>query len=479
MTVPNPLCLKWPTREQDALLAEGSGAGFVVEDHINDTGSVLPHRLLKGDNLDGLKWMLAQPEQERPRLILIDPPYNTDKRFFYRDRQGHARTDRTGRRAAWLGFMLPRLVLAHRWLAEDGVILVHIDEHEAHYLQVLMTEVFGAENDLGVLVWDKRNPKGDASGISVQHETIVAFAKNKATLKKSRKFTRTKPAAQSFLDKAAGLMKQVGSLRAPADLVEAVKKYDLPVDIAQFKTPYTLENAREDFQAWALGQDVPQGLKAYRYLDDQGEVYRTVSMAWPNKKTAPEDYFIPLIHPKTKKACPVPGRGWRNPPATMKKLAGRGEIVFGEDETKQPERKYLLRNNMKENLASVIYYGGSDDALLKKMGVPFDTPKPVGLTKQLIRAFLGDQGGLVCDFFAGSGTVGHAAMELSSEGLPVRSILMQWPEPLEDNPAQRAGYLFCKKRGLPANVFTLTCARMKQVAGMTGQSLQVWSSDPA
>lgn len=477
----NPLNLQWPTRDQDAELARADGGEIVLalEQQIQGAGQAAAHRLMKIDNLDGLKWVLGQEDQERPRLILIDPPYNTDKRFFYRDRQGTTRSDRMGRRAAWLGFMLPRLILAQRWLAEDGIILVHIDEHEAHYLQVLMTEVFGADNDLGVLVWDKRNPKGDASGISVQHETIVAFAKNKPELKKIRKFARVKPAAQAFLDKASALVKQVGTYRVPADLVEAVKKYDLPIDTASFKTLYTLDQARLDFHAWSQDQDVPQGLKAYRYLDDQGEVYRTVSMAWPNKKTAPDDYFIPLLHPQTQKPCPVPARGWRNPPATMKRLADRGDIVFGSDETKQPERKYLLRNNMKENLASVIYYGGSDDALLKKMGVPFDTPKPVGLTKQLIQAFLGDQGGLVCDFFAGSGTVGHAAMELAREGFPVRSLLMQWPEPLENTPAQRAGYLYCKKHDLPCHVFSLTRQRMLLAANMTGQPLQVWSSDPA
>jgi adenine-specific DNA-methyltransferase len=56
-------------------------------------------------------------------------------------------------------------------------------------------------------------------------------------------------------------------------------------------------------------------------------------MAWPNKKKAPDDYFIPLIHPVTKKPCPVPERGWRNPSPTMKALLDAGLILFGKDES--------------------------------------------------------------------------------------------------------------------------------------------------
>lgn len=469
--------LAWPQRAQDARLAETPiDSGEVVP-----SGALGPHVLLEGDNLDGLKWVLERSDLPRPRLVLIDPPYNTDKRFFYRDRQGAAARTKEERRASWLGFMLPRLVLAHRWMDDAGVLLVHIDEHEAHYLQVLLTEIFGADNDLGALAWDKRNPKGDAGGIAVQHETILAFAKNKERLKNDRSFSRPKPAAQAFLDKAAVLMKKVGRPFVPGDLKDVVAKYGLAVDLKAFQRPYGADDARAEFLAWSQAQDVPNGLKAYRSLDEQGKVYRSVSMAWPNKKEAPADYFLPLLHPRTGLPCPIPARGWRNPPATMARLLSQGLILFGEDERKQPERKYLLEENLEENWASVVYYGGSDDALLKALGVPFDTPKPVELTKQLIRTFLGAQGGLVVDFFAGSGTVGHAAMELAAGGFPVRSVCMQKPEALDSSPAQRLGFEYCQKNGLPANVFSLTLSRLNRVAEQTGQPLDVrrFSSAPS
>ena len=95
-------------------------------------------------------------------------------------------------------------------------------------------------------------------------------------------------------------------------------------------------------------------------------------MGWPNKKKAPDDYFIPLIHPMTNKACPVPERGWRNPSSTMKDLLKKELIIFGQDETIQPRRKYFLKENMDENIPSLIYYGGSDTDILSQMKIPFD-----------------------------------------------------------------------------------------------------------
>lgn len=78
------------------------------------------------------------------------------------------------------------------------------------------------------------------------------------------------------------------------------------------------------------------------------------------------------------------------------------------------------------------------------------------------------------DFFAGSGPVGHASMELAQAGLPVRLLSMQWPEVLEDTAEQRAGLLFCRAQGLPETVFSITLERLRRVAKATGSPLQVW-----
>ena len=76
--------------------------------------------------------------------------------------------------------MYSRLLLARNLLTEDGLILINMDENEISNLQKICGEIFGETNDLGTIVWDKRNPKGDARGISCQHEYIVVYAKNKA-----------------------------------------------------------------------------------------------------------------------------------------------------------------------------------------------------------------------------------------------------------------------------------------------------------
>ena len=139
-------------------------------------------------------------------------------------------------------------------------------------------------------------------------------------------------------------------------------------------------------------------------------------MAWPNKKVPPPEYFIPLLTllPVSRVRCPA--RGWRNPPATMAAMLEAGTIVFGPDETTQPQRKYLLKDNLTTNVASVIPYGGSDDRLIEELGIPFDTVKPVELIKPLV-ASCTSATDIVLDFFAGSGSVAHAvALQNDEDG---------------------------------------------------------------
>jgi adenine-specific DNA-methyltransferase len=205
---------------------------------------------------------------------------------------------------------------------------------------------------------------------------------------------------------------------------------------------YSLEDANSEFAAWMRVQsDFSGGEKAYNKIDENGDVYRPVSMAWPNKKKAPDDYFIPLIHPVTNKACPVPERGWRNPSATMKKMMEEGRILFGKDETTIPNSKYLLKENMYENIPSLLYYGGSDTDLLSEMEIPFDTPKVVSICAEHIASFTSDED-IVLDFFSGSATVAHAVMQQNADdGAKRKFIMVQVPEPVvEGSEAARMEY---------------------------------------
>ena len=125
----------------------------------------------------------------------------------------------------------------------------------------------------------------------------------------------------------------------------------------------------------------------------------------------------------------------------MNELLKRGLILFGPDESTQPTRKYLLKDNLYENVSSLLYYGGSDDALLSALGLFFDNPKPVTVSKKLISSICSGNE-IVVDFFAGSATTAHAVMQLNAEDGGNRVFIMvQLPEPCDDNSdAFKAGY---------------------------------------
>lgn len=396
---------------------------------------------IEGDNLEVLK-LLQETYLGKIKMIYIDPPYNTGKdSFVYNDSFGMSQSafseasgqyDENGNllfdlrtnnesngkfHTDWLNMLYPRLKLAKDLLSEDGIILINMDENELVNLYKICYEVFGEQNDLGTIVWDKRNPKGDAQGVSAQHEYILLFAKNKIAFLEHNKVVRPKKNAAAIIKKAQSLF-------------------------SKMSLTYTLEDINKDFSAWMRVQnDFSGGEKAYNKIDEKGNVYRPVSMAWPNKKKAPDDYFVPLVHPVTGKPCPVPDRGWRNPSATMKKMLDNGQILFGKDETTIPNSKYLLKDNMYENIPSLIYYGGSDVAYLEEIGIPFETPKAVDVCKEHIVSFTSEDD-IVLDFFSGSATTAHAVMGANAQdGGHRRFILVQLPENCGiDTALYKAGY---------------------------------------
>lgn len=392
---------------------------------------------IEGDNLDALK-LLRETYLGKVRMIYIDPPYNTGSDFLYEDDFSRetgeyladsGQLDERGGRLVqnlesngrfhtdWLNMMYPRLRVARDLLSEDGVILINMDENEIHNLQKLCEEIFGRANDLGAIIWDKRNPKGDAKGISCQHEYILVYARNRLALTKRCSLQRPKKNAAAILKKAGQLFS---------------KRSDT----------CTLDDINAEFAEWMRSQtDFSGGERAYNRIDQNGDVYRPVSMAWPNKKRAPDEYFIPLIHPVTGKPCPVPERGWRNPPSTMRALLKEGRILFGRDETTIPNSKYLLRENRYENIPSLLYYGGSDTEMLSRLGIPFDTPKVVSICQEHIASFT-DKDDIILDFFSGSATTAHAVMQLNAgDGGRRKFIMVQIPEKTaEKSEARRAGY---------------------------------------
>ncbi|MEG1283711.1 MAG: site-specific DNA-methyltransferase [Lactococcus sp.] len=412
----------WHGKSKARLIAQTPSAGTLrpcKDESVNwDTTQNL---FIEGDNLEVLK-LLQKSYHKKVKMIYIDPPYNTGKDFVYKDdfrdniknyKEITGQVDSEGRNLSnnpetsgryhtdWLNMMYPRLKLARNLLKDDGVIVIHIDENEYPNLEKMLSEIFGEENNLGTIVWDKRNPKGDATGVAQQHELISLYCKNREYFKDNVNFKRPKENAEAMLNKVAQLISANGGVN---DFV------------------------RTKYKEWLKKQDFSGGDKAYCFIDDEGDIYRPVSMAWPNKKKAPDNYFIPLIHPETMKECPIPERGWRNPPETMKQLQKDGLILFGVDEKTQPNRKYLLKENLYENVSSLIYFGGSDDALLADLGIWFDTPKVVDVSKKLILPICKEDD-LLLDFFAGSATSAHALIKLNEQDHGKRKFIMiQLPE---------------------------------------------------
>ena len=172
------------------------------------------NKIIHGDNLLALKSLLPKYESQI-QCIYIDPPYNTGKEgWVYNDNVNHPKIKKwfqevvgkegedLTRHDKWLCMMFPRLRLLHKLLSDDGFIVIHIDENEYHTLVLLLEEIFGKRNNLGTIIWDKKNPKGDAKKLSYQHESIIVFSKNFETIK--GKVKRKKKNAV-ILDPACGI----------------------------------------------------------------------------------------------------------------------------------------------------------------------------------------------------------------------------------------------------------------------------------
>ena len=433
----------WPGKQESKYNAHTSSSAALIPDKARSVNfDTTQNLIIEGDNLEVLK-LLKTSYFEQVKCIYIDPPYNTGNDFIYMDsyiediesyweKNGNASegvklvslTESNGRRhSKWLNMMQSRLLVSRLLLRKDGVLITHIDENEVHRLRFLLEEIFGAENFIGEIIWNKRNPKGDSRGISYQHESILIFAKN------FEEFSSSNP------------------LEVPkkntAEMFKAAKKFYKRINEKETtEAKYTLEDANKDYKKWVKSSlHLSGGEAGYDKLDETGAIYQSVSMAWPNRNKAPDEYRIPLIHPVTKKPCPVPKKGWRNPPAKMEELLKKNLIIFGVDEKTQPRRKYLLEENLNENLASILDYGGSDDRLLENMGITFEHSKPTEVAKRLLTGFT-EEDDIVIDFFAGSATTAHAVMELNAQtNSKIKYILVQVPEIIDKkHPAFKAGY---------------------------------------
>ena len=385
---------------------------------------------IEGDNLEVLK-LLQESYLGKVKMIYIDPPYNTGNDFIYADdfmrsqeeeneqmgiydedeNRLFKNTDTNGRfHSDWCSMIYSRLLLARNLLADDGAIFIHIDENEVYSMSMICQEIFGQSNELGTIIWDKRNPKGVVVGIAYQHESILVYCKNISAFA-GVPLLKKKENAEAMIKKVEQLIQKYGCVND--SVREEYKQY-----IKKNKSTFT------------------GGESAYSLIDENGQIYQPVSMAAPDKPETRS--HRPLIHPITGKPCPVPEKGWRFTDKKMDELISINKIEYGEDETTQPRQKYYLKENLEEAVSSLLYFGGSDDA----MGLPFDNPKPVYVAKKLISTLCKNENDIILDFFSGSATTAHAVMQLNAEDRGHRKFIMvQLPEPCDEkSEAYKAGY---------------------------------------
>ena len=337
----------------------------------NDLDEMTDGLLIHCENWQALS-LMTEKYGHAVQCVHIDPPYNTQTSgFLYKNDYQHS---------SWLAMMQNRIAVGMPLLSGNGAFLCHIDENEHEVLHLLFTHI--GIPDGGTIVWNKKNPMLGRKGIATQHEYVLWRTWNEASI-------YLRPAnIRIILDRAESLVREHGG-----------------VD----------DKVRREFSAWIRRcDDLTGGERAYQYIDDDGRVFQSVAMGAPEPRSNPK-FHIPLIHPVTKKACPVPSNGWSRAPETLQELMKKNEIIFGEDETSQPRRKVFLKADTGRQVSSIISDSGRGKNDVEKLGLEFSYCHPVSLYEELLGAAVAQGDEVVLDHFAGSGTTGHAVINLNRE----------------------------------------------------------------
>lgn len=420
------------------------------------------HVFIEGENLEVLR-VLQRGYFGQAKVVYIDPPYNTGSdSFVYPDDYSERRAayeQRTGQRtaegllnrqnlwrqntresgqyhSAWLSMLWPRLYLGRNLLREDGVMLVAIDDHEVHNLRLLLNEVFGEENFIAQIILETATDNNPGQ-VAREHEYLLVYAKDKT---QQGDWATDSKKAQRIEKQYQKLRRQLGS--DPAAIQTQLRAW--------------LKENRADLR----------GAEHYDNVDERG-VFHDADVA--NPKFGGYHYAVP--HPRTGRPCKVPDKGYRYPEASLQQLVAAGDIVFGDDETTIIKPKKRL-TNAKDQLRSLIYNDGraASKRLNNLLGRDiFRFPKDEKLLASLL-AFMTQGDDLVIDFFAGSGSTGHAVLDLNAQdGGQRRYLLVQLPEPVsEKSEAYQAGY---------HTIADITRARLR-LAGAQLQAAQPTGAPP-
>ena len=304
--------------------------------------------LIQGDNLQALKSLLPL-YAGKVKCIYIDPPYNTRSAFeHYDDNLEHS---------LWLSMMYPRLELLRELLAEDGSIWVSIDDNEAHYLKVMMDEIFGRKNFVTTIAWQQRTTRENRKTFSSNHEYLLLYAKN---------------------------FSQFSAIRNDLTLTEEVK--------ARYKNP---DN------------------------DPRGAWQSISANAQAGHGTASQ--FYTLTAPNGTQHNPPKGTCWRYTETKIKEEIANNNIWFGRDGNGVPRIKKFLTEVKSGLTPETLWFAedvGTNDFAKKHLielfhdSDLFDTPKPETLIERIIHIAT-NPNDLVLDSFLGSGTTAAVAHKMN------------------------------------------------------------------
>ena len=357
--------------------------------------------IVHGDNLEALKALLPRYAR-RVKCIYIDPPYNTgNEGWSYNDnvnsplmrdwleRNGAVDGEDLERHEKWLCMMWPRLQVLKDLLAEDGAILISIDDNEQHHLRMVMDEVFGEENYIGTFVWEGTG-KNDARFVSIGHDYILCYAKGIDSLRTNVNRWRV--------------------------MKEGIEKIHKVANQLRDEYPGDFSAASDKLQEWFASLDKKDKSwphRHYCWIDDKG-VYFAGDMSWPGGGGPTYD----ILHPRTGKPVKVPAGGWRFPNQETALMALKEDrIHFGPDESRVPNLKRYLHETEGQVLTSVFYQdrrAAHKDLVRILPDARFDYPKDERVIRRILEAVTsGDD--VVLDSFAGSGTTAQAVLALNKE----------------------------------------------------------------
>lgn len=328
--------------------------------------------LLEGDNLHSLK-LLEKTHKGKIDVIYIDPPYNTGNKDFIYDDSFVDKTDGYAH-SKWLSFMEKRLLIAKELLSNNGAIFINIDDNEQAQLKLLCDSVLGESNYITAIPWHNRTSIQNDTDISINHEYILVYAKYKRVDNRRLK--------DSNRDKWEDL---IGFTFLPKE-----------TDKSKFSNP----------------DNDPRGL------------WKADPFDAPNIRP---NLTYPIINPNTgDQHLPPRGRHWRISQEKFASALKDNRIIFGKNGKGRPQLKVFYNEvKFKGFVADTWFeshiFGTSTEGkkellrLLPENQNIFSTPKPVRLYLELMKLSLQSKDAVVLDFFAGSGTTGHAVMQLNKE----------------------------------------------------------------